>query len=59
MHYRDLNFMDSLTRVSAEYQPVDGCILSIGADIFSGDKNGDFGKYKNNTQVWTKIKYHF
>ncbi len=59
MHYRDLNFMDSLTRVSTEYQPVDGCILSIGADIFSGDKNGDFGKYKNNTQVWTKIKYHF
>ncbi len=59
MLYYDLDIHDSLARLSADYKPVDGCTLSFGADIFSGDREGDFGQYKDNTQVWTKLKYYF
>lgn len=59
MHYLNLNEKDSLTRLSSEYQVSDGFSLFFGSDIFKGEKTGNFGKYKENTQVWLKAKYSF
>ena len=59
MHYYNLNEEDSLTRLSGEYEVRDGFSLFLGLDIFKGDRAGDFGKYRDNTQVWFKAKYSF
>ncbi len=59
MHYYNLDEGDSLTRLSVEYELKDGFSLFIGSDIFKGDRAGDFGKYRDNTQVWAKAKYSF
>ena len=59
MHYYDLDEGDSLTRFSGEYELKDGFSLFIGSDIFKGDRAGDFGRYRDNTQVWAKVKYSF
>ncbi|MEH0020169.1 MAG: DUF1302 family protein [Desulfobacter sp.] len=57
--YWDPDVGDSLTRLSSEYQIMDDLSIFLGSDIFQGDRDGSFGRYKDNTQVWTKIKYHF
>ena len=59
MHYYNLDKGDSLTRLSGEYELKDGLSLFIGSDIFKGNETGDFGKYKNNSQLWVKAKYSF
>ena len=59
MHYFNMDIKDSFTRLSAEYQVMDGFSLFFGSDIFTGDREGDFGRYKDNTQVWAKAKYSF
>ena len=58
MHYFNLNEQDSLTRLSSEYQVMDGLSLFLGTDIFQGC-TGSFGRYTENTQVWVKAKYNF
>ena len=57
--YMDTGMGDSLSRLSSEYRLVDDLSLFFGSDIFQGDRDGSFGQYKDNTQVWTKVKYHF
>lgn len=59
MVYYNINNRDLLNRISAEYALTDEFHISGGADIFSGDKDGRFGAYKDNTQVWIKAKYSF
>lgn len=59
MHYFNLNEQDSLTRLSSEYQVMDGLSLFLGTDIFTGCQSGSFGRYTENTQVWAKVKYNF
>ncbi|MCG8618337.1 MAG: hypothetical protein MI802_19140 [Desulfobacterales bacterium] len=57
--YLDPDIGDSLTRLSSEYQIMDDLSIFFGSDLFFGDREGSFGQYKDNTQVWTKIKYYF
>lgn len=57
--YMDIDVEDRLVRLTAEYQFIDNLEVFLGADIFAGDRKGAYGRYKDNTQVWTKIKYHF
>ena len=59
MHYFNMDIKDSFTRLSAEYQVMDGFSLFFGSDIFTGDREGDFGRYKDNTEVWAKARYSF
>lgn len=59
MHYLNLDEKDSLTRLSSEYQVMDGFSLFFGSDIFTGKRSGGFGRYKDNTQVWARAKYSF
>ncbi|MCP4118462.1 MAG: hypothetical protein GY737_24310 [Desulfobacteraceae bacterium] len=59
MHYYTLDEGDSLIRLSGEYEVMDGFSLFLGSDIFKGDRAGDFGRYRDNTQVWVKAKYSF
>ena len=59
MGFLDLDVKDRLLRLTAEYQLMDNLEIFLGSDIFSGDRQGTYGRYKDNTQVWTKIKYHF
>jgi len=59
MAFFDVSVQDGLTRLSAEYEFMDSLSLFAGSDIFFGDREGNYGRYRDNTQVWTKIKYHF
>lgn len=58
MLYYDLNENEIYTRPKADYALTDAWHLMTGADIFCGD-DGRFGAYRNNSQVWVKIKYSF
>ncbi len=58
MLYYDLNDNEIYTRPKADYALTDAWHLMTGADIFCGD-DGDFGAYRNNSQVWVKVKYSF
>ncbi|MDR0548841.1 MAG: hypothetical protein LBI10_05450 [Deltaproteobacteria bacterium] len=58
MLYQDLtnsSFYDSL---KAEYELRDGLIVSLGVDLFGGQK-GEFALYEVNSQAWLKLKYYF
>ncbi|WP_321495966.1 DUF1302 family protein [uncultured Desulfobacter sp.] len=57
--YMDVDKKDYLVRLTGEYQFIDNLEIFLGTDIFAGDRKGSFGRYKDNTQAWTKIKYHF
>lgn len=58
MLYYDLNENEIYTRPKVDYALTDALHLMMGADIFCGD-GGDFGNYRNNSQVWVKAKYSF
>lgn len=45
-------------RVSADYAVNDQIHALIGYDFFRADK-GMFVYYKNNSEVWIKLKYSF
>ena len=58
MLFYDLNANEIYTRPKAAYELTDALHLIVGADIFCGD-DGDFGLYRENSQVWVKAKYSF
>jgi hypothetical protein len=58
MMYYDLDDNEIYDRLKVEYALTDAFHLSVGADIFCGG-DGQFGQYKDNTQVWIKGKYSF
>jgi len=58
MLYYHLNDSELYDRLKMEYALTDAFHLSVGADIFCGS-DGQFGQYRNNTQVWLKTKYNF
>ena len=58
MLYYDLNENEIYIRPKADYAVTDAFHFLMGADIFCGD-DGDFGRYRNNSQVWIKAKYSF
>jgi hypothetical protein len=58
MVYCDVNDGEFYNRSKVEYEISDGFFASAGLDIFSG-KDGQFGVYQDNTQVWFKLRYSF
>lgn len=56
--YLGLNEMDFFNRLSADYALTDEFHILIGIDLFGGDK-GLFGQFKDNQEVFAKVKYNF
>ena len=57
--YIGLSESDALIRPKVTYDFDDSFSLLFGANIFVGDEDGRFGKYHDNSMVYTKIKYNF
>ena len=57
--YIGLDDKDALIRPKISYDFDDSFSLQLGANIFVGDEEGRFGKYKDNSMIYTKIKYNF
>jgi hypothetical protein len=58
MIYYEPDDGEFFNRAKAEYEIADGFFASAGVDVFSGG-DGQFGVYRDNTQVWFKLKYNF
>ena len=58
MIYYGINNKDLFNKSGIEYSLTDELHLSVGVDVFEGDK-GLFGQYKDNTEAWVKAKYSF
>ncbi len=56
--YMDLSSKGFFNRTSLDYSLSDPIHLSAGVDLFGGD-GGMFGLYKDNSEVWIKVKYSF
>ena len=56
--YLDVTNNGFFNRTSADYSLTDEIHIMLGYDWFHGDK-GMFGLYKNNSEVWFKVKYNF
>ena len=57
--YIGLTNGDALIRPKISYDFDDSFNILIGANIFVGDEEGQFGQYKDNSMIYTKIKYNF
>jgi uncharacterized protein DUF1302 len=57
--YIGLSNKDALIRPKISYDFDDSFSLHLGANIFVGDREGQFGQYQDNTMIYTKIKYSF
>lgn len=58
MVYYDINENEIYARPKADYALTDAFHVLVGADIFCGD-DGEFGMYRDNSQIWVKGKYSF
>ena len=50
---------DALIRPKITYDFDDSFSILLGANIFVGSREGQFGQYQDNSMVYTKIKYNF
>lgn len=57
--YIGLSENDELIRPKVTYDFDDSFSLLLGANIFVGDEDGQFGQYQDNSMVYAKIKYNF
>lgn len=57
--YIGLSDNDALIRPKVTYDFDDSFSLLLGANIFVGDQEGQFGQYQDNSMVYAKIKYNF
>ena len=57
--YVGLNYGDALIRPKITYDLEDSFSILLGANIFTGDSRGSFGRYDDNSMIYTKIKYSF
>lgn len=57
--YVGLNYGDALIRPKVTYDFSDSFNILLGANIFVGDERGMFGRYADNSMIYTKIKYNF
>lgn len=58
MTYFDLNYGEFYNRSKAEYEISDGLHFSVGLDYFEGGDR-QYGMYKDNSQMWCKLRYSF
>ena len=56
--YMDLTTLGFFNRTSIDYSLSDQIHLCTGVDLFGGD-GGMFGLYKDNSEIWIKVKYSF
>jgi len=49
----------SMLRPRLNWYPVKNVVLGLGADIFSGDSNGLFGRFANRDRVYTELRFSF
>lgn len=56
--YYDLKNKGLFNRLAIDYAVCDGFSLSVGYDIFTGDK-GTFGRFSKNDEAWMKARYAF
>ncbi len=57
--YVGLNYVDALIRPKVTYDFSDSFSVLLGSNIFVGDERGMFGRYDDNSMIYTKIKYSF
>ena len=57
--YIGLDKGDALIRPKITYDFDDSFSILFGSNIFVGDNEGMFGKYQDNSMIYTKIKYSF
>lgn len=57
--YIGLNYGDALIRPKVTYDFSDAFSILLGSNIFVGDERGRFGRYGDNSMLYTKIKYNF
>jgi len=57
--YIGLTGEDALIRPKIIYDFDDSFSILVGANIFVGSRDGQFGQYQDNTMLYTKIKYNF
>jgi hypothetical protein len=57
--YIGLTNGDALIRPRITYDFEDGFSILLGSNIFTGDRDGRFGQYRDNSMIYTKIKYSF
>ena len=57
--YVGLNYGDALIRPKVTYDFSDSFSILLGSNIFVGDEQGMFGRYGDNSMIYTKIKYNF
>jgi len=57
--YVGLKYGDALIRPKITYDYSDAFSILLGSNIFVGDERGMFGKYQDNSMIYTKIKYNF
>ena len=57
--YIGLTGEDALIRPKITYDFDDSFSILLGANIFTGSRDGQFGQYQDNSMVYTKIKYNF
>jgi len=48
---------DIFDRTKIDYALTDELHLLTGVDVFAGSRNGGFGRYRDNTEVWVKANY--
>ncbi len=57
--YIGLDNFNALIRPKITYDFSDAFSILLGSNIFTGDEEGMFGKYGDNSMIYTKIKYNF
>ena len=57
--YVGLSYGDALIRPKVTYDFSDSFSILLGSNIFVGDERGMFGRYTDNSMIYTKIKYNF
>jgi len=57
--YIGLNYGDALIRPKITYDFSDSFSILLGSNILVGDERGMFGRYTDNSMIYTKIKYNF
>lgn len=57
--YLGITNEDALIRPKITYDLDDGFSVLVGANVFTGNTDGRFGQYKDNSMIYTKLKYSF
>ncbi len=57
--YIGLTYEDALIRPKITYDFDDSFSIQLGSNIFTGEEDGRFGQYQDNSMAYMKIKYNF